>query len=43
MRFKDKETYNAYMREYLPKRQKKIREEAIERFGCKCFRCGDSG
>ena len=42
MRFKDKEAYNAYMREYLPKRQKKIREEAIKRFGSTCSRCGDT-
>jgi hypothetical protein len=39
---KDKEEYNAYMREYLPKRQKKIREEAIKRFGSICARCGDT-
>ncbi len=35
-----KDDYNAYMREYLPKRQKEIRDEAVKRFGSKCTRCG---
>lgn len=37
---KDREEYNAYMREYAKKRYQRRREEAIESLGGKCVDCG---
>lgn len=40
MGLKDKEAYNAYMREYMAKRWEKRRIAAIKQLGGKCISCG---
>jgi len=42
MPLKDKDAYNAYMREYTLKRYHRRREKAIEQLGGKCAQCGST-
>lgn len=37
---RDKEKYNAYMREYMYKRYYKIRQEMLDELGGQCVKCG---
>jgi 5-methylcytosine-specific restriction endonuclease McrA len=39
---KDREKYNAYMKNYMLKRYHKRRNEAIQKLGGKCVHCGDT-
>ncbi len=40
MSHRDRETYNAYMNEYMKARYKKRRQAAITQLGGKCVECG---